>query len=93
MKQNVARHSKTAGYKKSLLPEFSKEDSKLLKGSLDFLGVNLYTANVAKALGNDTKTDSVSWLDSMEVNTYQPASWKSSASSWLKVHEISSILN
>lgn len=81
----MARHSKAAGYKKSLLPEYSQEDSKLLKGSLDYLGVNLYTANVAKALGANIKADSASWLDSMEVKTYQPSTWKSAASSWLKV--------
>jgi beta-glucosidase len=29
------------------LPKFSKEQSKLLKGSFDFIGVNYYTANYA----------------------------------------------
>lgn len=29
------------------LPRFSKEESKMLKGSFDFLGLNYYTANYA----------------------------------------------
>lgn len=29
------------------LPKFTKEESKLLKGSFDFIGVNYYTANFA----------------------------------------------
>ena len=31
----------------SRLPKFSKDESKLLKGSFDFLGLNYYTANYA----------------------------------------------
>ena len=30
------------------LPTFSKDESKLVKGSFDFLGLNYYTANYAR---------------------------------------------
>lgn len=32
------------------LPKFTEEESKMLKGSLDFLGVNYYTTNYASPL-------------------------------------------
>lgn len=83
MKEHIARRSKAAGLKKSLLPEFTASTGSSVKGTLDFVGVNLYTANVAKAI--NYHTDSLGWQESIEVDTYQPTSWKSSASSWLKV--------
>lgn len=83
MKEHISRRSKAAGFKKSLLPEFSENQKKMLKGTFDYMGVNLYTANVAKVIANDT--GSVSWTESMEAYTYQPSSWKNSASAWLKV--------
>ncbi|KAL2481845.1 Beta-glucosidase 17 [Abeliophyllum distichum] len=36
----------------SRLPSFSKEESKLLKGSFDFLGLNYYTATYVKSASN-----------------------------------------
>lgn len=83
MKEHIARRSKAAGFEESVLPTFSKEESKRLAGSLDYLGVNMYTSYVAKPI--NYTSDSLFWQDCIEVDTYQPASWKSSASSWLKV--------
>lgn len=83
MKEHIGRRSKAAGYSKSVLPEFSVNESSKVKGTLDFAGVNLYSASVAKAI--HYHLDPVGWQESLEVDIYQPAEWKSSASSWLKV--------
>lgn len=84
MKEQIKSHSIAAGYKKSLLPEFSDKERKSLKGTYDYLGVNMYTSNIAKSVLN--KTNDVFWRDCMDVDYYQPSSWKSAASAWLKVH-------
>ena len=39
---------------KDRLPKFTKEQSKLLKGSFDFLGLNYYTANYTTDVPNPT---------------------------------------
>lgn len=84
MKEHISRRSQAAGFKQSVLPRFSSEDSKLLKGSLDFLGVNLYTANVASA-NVTNQTNSVAWEDCFEAYVYQPSTWKKSVSELIKV--------
>lgn len=83
MKEHIGRCSKAAGFSKSLLPTFSKKDSEHLKGTLDYLGVNIYTALLAKPI--NSTSDTCSWQESLGVDTYQPDSWKSTAASWLKV--------
>lgn len=86
MKEHISRRCKAAGLKKSLLPEFSANESNYVKGTLDYLGVNLYTASVAKAI--NYHISSVGWQESIEVDSYQPSSWKPSFSSWLKVSQV-----
>lgn len=83
MKEHIARRSKAIGHEVSLLPEFSEKQRNQIKDTLDFIGVNVYTANIARAI--NSTTESCSWTDSMEVDTYQPSSWKNSSSSFLKV--------
>ncbi|KAL5699597.1 hypothetical protein ACHQM5_030477 [Ranunculus cassubicifolius] len=41
----------------SRLPRFTKEESQLLKGSYDFIGLNYYTANyaISKIVGDDVQ--------------------------------------
>ena len=58
VKQNLCRfaHPVTFGYYplsmrlsvRNRLPKFTKAESKLLKGSIDFLGLNYYTTNYAE---------------------------------------------
>lgn len=84
MKEHIGRRSKAAGFKKSLLPEFSKRASEKLKGTHDFIGVNMYTSNLAKAI--NYKTDSVFWQDCFEVDTYQPDTWNRTTDlDWFRV--------
>ena len=47
------------------LPKFTKEQSKLLKGSLDFLGLNYYTTNYA---ANAPKAEKPSYLTDLQAN-------------------------
>lgn len=86
MKKNIARHSNASGYKKSLLPEFSETDGEYVKGTLDFVGISMYTADIAKSV--NSSTDSCLWKDAMEVEIYQPSTWKNTSTSWLKVSRL-----
>lgn len=86
MKEHLARRSKAAGYKKSLLPEFSESVSKEVKGTTDFLGVNIYTAVLAR--GIHYTTDTCDWQSSMEVEGYVPSSWNSTSLDWYKVSSL-----
>ncbi|KAF3961153.1 hypothetical protein CMV_014196 [Castanea mollissima] len=49
------------------LPKFTKEQSKLVKGSLDFLGLNYYTANYA-ADSHHFKAENASYLTDSRAN-------------------------
>uniref|UniRef100_A0A7N2KL31 Beta-glucosidase n=1 Tax=Quercus lobata TaxID=97700 RepID=A0A7N2KL31_QUELO len=50
------------------LPKFTKEQSKLVNGSFDFLGLNFYTANYA-ADSDHSKADNKSYLTDLQTNT------------------------
>ena len=58
------------------LPKFTKEQSKLVNGSFDFLGLNYYTANYAanshhsNAENASFLTDSLANLSSMNSNIW-----------------------
>lgn len=83
MKEHIERRSKAAGYKKSILPQFTEHTKALVKGTLDFIGVNLYTAYVAKA--GHYHTQSLSFQDCTEVDTYQSSTWPNSTVEFFKV--------
>ncbi|KAG9443539.1 hypothetical protein H6P81_014879 [Aristolochia fimbriata] len=70
------------------LPKFSKEESDMVKGSFDFIGVNYYTSNyVAEAPANTTH---LSYSNDMrvrgEISRYGVPIGPSTASSWLYVY-------
>ena len=50
------------------LPKFTREQSKLVNGSFDFLGLNYYTANYA-ADSNHSKAENKSYLTDSQTNT------------------------
>lgn len=85
MKSYIARRSKLQGFQVSRLPEFTEEEKNHLKGTLDYLGVNLYTASVVVPAPN-IPIDDLSWEADSEVTTYRPDDWPDSASEWLKVN-------
>lgn len=86
----MARRSKLAGFKNSILPEFSEKMSKRVKGTFDYLGVNMYTSYMAKAINYTTQ--SVFWQESIEADSYQLPSWKKTPTDWLRVSRIKELL-
>ena len=50
------------------LPKFTKEQSKLVKGSLDFLGLNYYTANYAANSHHSNAENARSYLTDFRAN-------------------------
>ncbi|WCJ40258.1 Beta-glucosidase 12 [Euphorbia peplus] len=49
------------------LPKFSKKQSQMLKGSMDFLGLNYYTANYAASMHNSSASGHLSILTDSRV--------------------------
>ncbi|CAH1278713.1 unnamed protein product [Diabrotica balteata] len=83
MKTVIAKRSAAQGFKQSRLPEFTQEQIDDIQGAVDFLGVNYYTANMAKKQGNVPVVSG--WQEDMEVDTYQKEEWPKSSSSWLRI--------
>ncbi|XP_046973166.1 myrosinase 1-like [Vanessa cardui] len=81
----VAKKSLEQGYKKSRMPEFTDEEKKYVQGSSDFFGVNHYTATYISADEYKTEYITPSLLADIDVGSYRPPEWLSSASAWLKL--------
>lgn len=71
MKDYIGEKSKTQGFKKSRLPEFTLAEKIKLRGSFDFLGVNHYTCVLAE---NVNLTD-VSLYGDMNVKISFDPKW------------------
>ena len=50
------------------LPKFSPAESEMLKGSLDFLGINYYTSNYATTYASAVNTLELSWAVDGRLN-------------------------
>ena len=50
------------------LPKFTKEETKLVKGSFDFLGLNYYTANYAAYVPRPNNAVNASYLTDAQAN-------------------------
>lgn len=83
MKEHLHRRSIAAGYRNSILPEFTVSESEFIKGTVDFFGVNIYSSLVVTTLNQST--NSLSWGDAMEVRKYQPNTWEETAQILFKV--------
>ncbi|KAL8140148.1 hypothetical protein V2J09_006169 [Rumex salicifolius] len=73
------------------LPRFSKEESALVKGSYDFLGLNYYTANYASSYhGRQNAASNLSFITDAHVNLTTSRNGKLigpvAASTWLHVY-------
>ncbi|XP_024020486.1 beta-glucosidase 12 isoform X2 [Morus notabilis] len=72
------------------LPKFTKEESKLVKGSYDFIGVNYYTSNYAAYAPNHNKLEVSYTTDSRTNQTTEkngvPIGEQATGSSWLYVY-------
>ncbi|KAK3924453.1 Lactase-like protein [Frankliniella fusca] len=79
MKDVVAENSRKAGLAQSRLPSFSDDDKKLIRGAIDFIGINHYTTSIVSApVLADTSTVQSSTND-LNVISVTKASWTHSA--------------
>jgi lactase-phlorizin hydrolase len=81
MRKYVDEKSFNEGRPVSRLPKFDAGWTLLLKGSLDFLGLNHYTTELTSA----TTGGGPGWDGDQNTRNFQDPSWEGSASSWLKV--------
>jgi len=83
MRANIDKNSQDQGLTTSRLPEFTEEESEMLTGSSDFLGLNFYTSEVVYPVEGDHTNPS--YFTDMNYKTYQDETWYHSGSSWLQV--------
>lgn len=83
MKQFVERKSKEMGLEKSALPQFTKEEIEINKGSWDFFGLNTYSARFV----SPSTSDKPGSFDEtfIEAKFETDPSWLRGESSWLYV--------
>ncbi|KAL4223206.1 hypothetical protein ACF0H5_016678 [Mactra antiquata] len=80
MKQQINRRSNSS---KSRLPPFSEDEKKMIKGTYDFLGLNMYTSVVVSH--NMCEDNDTSYNCDQDLMEEKDPSWIGSGSSWLKV--------
>ncbi|XP_023324744.1 lactase-phlorizin hydrolase [Eurytemora carolleeae] len=83
MRRNIDRNSQLQGLNISRLPEFTPEESAMIAGSTDFIGLNFYTSNIVYPGEEDISTPSYFTDDG--VKDYQDSTWYGAGSVWLKV--------
>jgi len=83
MRQKINEKSSAQGYPESRLPEFSLEESVMIAGSSDFLGINFYTANLVYPEQCDI--NDVNYYCDSDVGASQSENWYGAGSVWLKV--------
>lgn len=83
MRRQIDAKSEAQGFQESRLPHFSDEESAMILGSSDFLGMNFYTSEVVYPETSDISD--VSFYADQDVRTYQDETWFVAGSSWLKV--------
>lgn len=84
MIERVAKNSKEEGFTQSRLPQFTSEEKKMLKQSVDFLGLNHYTTQLCY-FDQQNFTERPSHDYDVGVVTYYDDSWTSSVLPWIKV--------
>lgn len=83
MREKVDAKSQAQGFNVSRLPDFTEEESAMIAGSFDFLGLNIYTAYLIEYV--DQGIDEVSYFTDSDTESSYPDSWVPAASSWLKI--------
>lgn len=84
MKEWVAKASEKQGLKRSRLPEFSKEEVEFIKGTADFVGINVYTSYVVASLKPTDPDQPVigSRKSDAAIVTSRDASWEPTIAPW-----------
>ncbi|XP_007671416.2 cytosolic beta-glucosidase-like [Ornithorhynchus anatinus] len=84
VKSQVAAMSQKQGLPASRLPEFTEEEKRMIKGSVDFFALQYYTSRLAKARANTE--GELSCLRDVEAELLPDPSWpKLDGSSWIYV--------
>jgi len=83
MRENIDKKSTAQGFEQSRLPIFTDEESAMILGSTDFLGVNMYTSQLVYP--REESIETVDKANDDDVFEYQDPNWYASGSSWLKV--------
>ncbi|KAF7284221.1 hypothetical protein GWI33_022373 [Rhynchophorus ferrugineus] len=84
MRERIAERSRLQNLSESRLPSFTEEEKAELKGSYDFLTINMYSTELAK-WRDDEPAGEPSIYDDTSVTTYQPDDWEKTITSWFKV--------
>ncbi|XP_050298236.1 myrosinase 1-like isoform X2 [Anthonomus grandis grandis] len=84
MKQRIDSRSAQQGLSESRLPKFTEEEKIELKGTYDYLCVNMYSSVLGAAQDEAPITD-ISIGGDISVNQYQPDDWEKTVTSWFKV--------
>ncbi|OWR44112.1 putative lactase-phlorizin hydrolase [Danaus plexippus plexippus] len=83
----VAEKSKQEGFSKSRLPEFTKEEKKIVRGTYDFFGLNYYTSRTARrARGEVVGPWPLSGAPDIDVIISVRPEWPQAGTSWLYVY-------
>lgn len=83
VKDIIGNRSQAQGFANSRLPPFSNEEKDMIKGSVDFLGLNMYTSDLAQPY--QFPIEDVSAASDNGAFYTQDDTWYSSGSFWLKV--------
>uniref|UniRef100_A0A0S7EET2 Putative glycosyl hydrolase n=1 Tax=Chrysomela populi TaxID=154003 RepID=A0A0S7EET2_CHRPP len=85
VRTNVDKRSVLQGFSQSRLPRFTQEEVQLIRGTSDFIGINMYTTSLVTPRGSDNISD-ISFEADTGVTSWKPEEWENSGSSWLKVY-------
>ena len=86
MRSKIDEKSSAQGFEESRLPHFTDEESAIIQGSADFLGLNIYTSFVVYPEQSDLSV--VSFYSDQDLQSYQDDTWYTSGASWLKATNI-----
>lgn len=90
MKASIGDRSRREGRRTSRLPTFTDEERDYILGTYDFLGLNTYTSRVIEKPREEPEVAKPNYNDDVGVDEFILPEWPNSATSWLKVCNISS---
>ena len=83
MRSMIDEKSAAQGFNESRLPHFSEEDSAMILGSSDFLGLNIYTSYLV--FPEEADIAEIDFYADQDVGSFQDDTWTPTGASWLKV--------
>ncbi|VEN50233.1 unnamed protein product [Callosobruchus maculatus] len=84
VKEKIAKRSKQQGFKRSRLPEFTEEEQKYLKGTLDIIGLNHYSTYLISAQKHPDP-DAMGFYVDCEAVARQSDDWEKGGTDWMRV--------